>query len=69
MEKLILFLKAKFPNGIQMFNTRNVLGDHTTRIYDKNGITVDYCPDWGYIEIFGLSGTQFRRVVEETSGY
>ena len=34
MEKLIEFLKKEFPNGIQMFNTRNLVGDQMRTIYN-----------------------------------
>ena len=33
MEKLIKFLKERFPEGIQMFDTRNIVGDMMETIY------------------------------------
>lgn len=62
MEKLIEFLKNEFPERIQMFDTRNIVGDRMVTIYDEDGITVDYCPDYDYIEIFGLTDEQFEEV-------
>ncbi len=46
MEKLIEFLKKEFPNGIQMFNTRNWVDDQMCTIYNEDGFVVDYC--YGY---------------------
>ena len=59
MRELIKFLEANFPNGVQMFNTRNTVGDEMRTVFCKCGITVDLCDDWGYIEIFGLTDDQF----------
>lgn len=69
MEKLIEFLKDRFPNGIQMFDTRNIVGDSMVTIYDEDGITVDYCHDYSYIEIFGLTDEEFEEVVEKSNGH
>ena len=62
MEKLIEFLKKKFPKGIQMFDTRNWVGDSMCNIYNEDGIVVDYCYGYEYIEIFGLTNEQFEYV-------
>lgn len=42
-----------------MFNTRNVVGDVMTNIYDENGLIVDICYDYMYFEVFGLSDNEF----------
>lgn len=62
MEKLIEFLKKEFPEGIQMFDTRNWVGDSMYNIYNADGIVVDYCYGYEYIEIFGLTNEQFEYV-------
>ena len=62
MRNLINFLAINFPNGIQMFNSRNTVGDDMRTIYNKDGITVDICYEWDYIEIFGLTDAQFEIV-------
>lgn len=64
-ENVISFLKKRFQNKIQMFDTRNFVGDHMITIYDSNGVEIDYCPDYDYIEIFGLTDDEFAIVVEE----
>ena len=65
VDDLITFLKREFPTGIQMFDTRNILGDTLTNIYDKDGICVDYCYGYEYIEIFGLTEEEFENVMRE----
>ena len=60
IKKLIEFLKKKFPNGIQMFDTRNFVGDQMFTIYNEDGFVVDYCYEYEYIEVFGLSDEEFN---------
>ena len=68
MRELMNFLAENFANGVQMFNTRNVVGDEMRTIFDKGGITVDICDDWGYIEIFGLTDEEFETVANIYDG-
>ena len=68
MEKLIEFLKKEFPNGIQMFNTGNLVGDTMCTIYSEDGIVVDYCYGYEYIEVFGLSDEAFHTLAAEING-
>ena len=68
MEKLIEFLKKEFPDGIQMFNTKNWVGDPMYTIYKKDGIVVEYCSRYEYIEVFGLSIKEFSRLNAEING-
>lgn len=69
MEELIEFLKKEFHEGIQMFDTRNLVGDSMCTIYDKNGIVVGYCFMWEYIEIFGLTDEQFEHIENVINPY
>ena len=68
MEKLIEFLKKEFPNGIQMFKTRNLVGDQMCTIYNEDGFVVDYCYGYEYIEVFGLSDEAFNILDAEING-
>lgn len=40
IEKLIKFLKERFEDGIQMFDTPFIMGDFRVPIYDEDKITV-----------------------------
>ena len=55
LKRLIEFLNKAFPEKEQTFFTRNTVGDSMNEIYDHDGITVDLCVYWGYIEVFGLT--------------
>ena len=64
-KKIIEFLKEYFDGErIQMFYTRNTVGDWMYTIYSDDGITIDYCSGWLYIEIFGLTDEEFNSVME-----
>lgn len=61
------FLKDEELWGIQCFCTRNTVGDEMATIYKKDGVTIDFCPSYWYIEVFGLTDEDFDklRAVEE----
>lgn len=65
IDKLKKFLNEEFKEKIQAFNTRNIIGDPMCTIYDEDGITVDMCYEWSYIEIFGLTQQQFEDLLED----
>lgn len=69
IEKLINFLKERFEDGIQMFDTPSMVGDFRVPIYNKDEITVLWAPYYEYIEIFGISSEEFERVMKEAKGY
>ena len=46
----------------QAFNTRNIVGDPMRNIYNKDGVSIDYCSQWEYIEIFGLSDEDYVKL-------
>ena len=69
IEKLIKFLKERFEDGIQMFDTPSMVNDFRVPIYNKDEITVLWAPYYGYIEIFGISSEEFERVMKEAKGY
>ena len=64
INKLKRFLQENYPN-IQAFDTRNIVGDYMITVYDEDGITVDYCPYYEYIEIFGLRYEEFKDLIDE----
>lgn len=60
--QVIAFLHNRFPGGVQMFNTRNIMGDYMEVIYICNSVTVEYAPGYNYVEIFGLTQAEFDYV-------
>ena len=69
IENMIKFLKERFEDGIQMFDTPSILDDFRVPIYNKDEITVLWAPYYEYIEIFGISSEEFERVMKEAKGY
>lgn len=69
IKKLIDFLKNRFIGGIQMFNTPSIAGDFRVPIYSEDDIKVLFAPEYEYIEIYGISYEEFKRVMKETGGY
>ena len=66
IDKLKNFLQENYPNA-QAFNTRNFVGDVMMKVYDEDGIQVDYCENYNYIEIFGLTDKEFESLLDENS--
>lgn len=64
IDKLKNFLQKRFPNA-QAFNTRNWTGDTMINVYNEDGIQVDYAPDYDYIEIFGITKSQFDKLLNK----
>ena len=60
-------MKDRFPDGVQAFDTRNIVGDRMVTIYYDGEIVVDYCPYYEYIEILGLTKEQFEKVCEKAN--
>ena len=52
VESLVKFIKDNSFSGLQTFNTCNIFGDSLITVYEQDGITLNYCNDYGYLEIF-----------------
>ena len=50
------------PFGI--FNTRNIVGDPMTNVYAQNGLRIDVCDYYEYIEVFGLTPGEFEELAK-----
>lgn len=61
VKKCLDFLKS--DNGYipasGIYCLKSDCGDKMTTIYNEDGITVDVCYDWDYIEVLGLSTPEF----------
>lgn len=60
IKKLKSFIIDSNLEGLQTFNTRNTAGDSMYTIYKEDGIIIDYCPGWNYLEIFGLTMDEYK---------
>lgn len=45
-----------------LYDTRNIVGDPMTTIYDKDGLIIDICFNYSYFEVFGLSNKEFEEL-------
>lgn len=52
------YLERNFK-GMQAFDTPNIVGDMLHCCYAKHDVQVWYCEDYEYIEIFGLTRSEF----------
>lgn len=46
-----------------LYDTRNIVGDWMTTIYEDNGLTIDICYNYSYFEVFGLSNKDFEELL------
>ena len=60
IKKLRNFIVNGGYKGMCTFDTRNIVGDPVTTVYDSDGITVDFCHYYDYLEIFGLTDEQYE---------
>ena len=49
---------------IQLFDSRNTVGDYMETVYEEDGVTIDYCPHYDYLEIFGLSDDEYWSLID-----
>ena len=64
VKQVMEFLEEQFPKGIQMFDNRNWAGDEMANIYSFSGVSIDYAICYDYVEIFGLTDSEFSLVDE-----
>ena len=60
IEKVRKFIGEKNLCETQTFRTRNTVGDLMETIYASDGIIIDFCEGWDYLEIFGLTDEEYR---------
>lgn len=65
------FLQSKKDEleGYQAFDSRNTVGDTMEPFYNKDGVQIDICYEYGYIEIFGLTEADFRSISDIQNYY
>jgi len=65
------FLQSKKEEleGYQAFDSRNIAGDKMEPFYNKDGVRIDICYDWEYIEIFGLTKADFRSICDTENDF
>ena len=64
IEKVRKFIGEKNLCNTQTFRTRNTVGDPMETIYEADGITIDYCEGYDYLEIFGLTDEEYQSLCD-----
>ena len=61
-EEVKQFLKDKGyqDKNYQVYNTRNIVGDPMHNVYIKDGVVINECTYYGYIEIFGITKEEYN---------
>jgi phosphorylcholine metabolism protein LicD len=49
---------------IQLFDSRNTVGDIMETVYEEDGITIDFCPRHYYLEVFGLTNEEYLELID-----
>lgn len=62
IEKVIEFIKKEFGENIQIFDTRNIVGDPMETVYHEDGIMVDSCYRYCYLEVFGMTPEEKKKM-------
>jgi hypothetical protein len=45
-----------------IFDSRNIVGDPMTNIYNKDGLRIDICYGYAYFEVFGLTEDEYNEL-------
>lgn len=65
LERAKEVIKKYFDDGCcGIFDSRNVVGDLMTTIYQYEDLTIDICYDYQYFEVFGLTDEEFEELCE-----
>jgi hypothetical protein len=65
LEKAKEIIKEYYKEGnCGIYDSRNIVGDWMTNIYNDNGLAIDICYGWSYFEVFGLSDEEFIELEE-----
>ena len=60
LEKAKEIIKEHFKEGdCGIYDSRNIVGDLMTNIYNDGELVIDVCYTWNYFEVFGLSDDEF----------
>lgn len=61
LEKTKKIIESRIQDArFGIFNSRNIVGDIMSTIYEDDEITIDICYHWCYFEVFGLSDDEFK---------
>ena len=60
LEKVLKFLTDNNLLSMQMFDSRNIVWDTMENLYSEDGVVIDICRKWNYLEILGLTDEEVK---------
>ena len=65
LEKAKEIIKDHYEDGdCGIYDSRNIVGDWMTPIYNDGDLAIEICYTWNYFEVFGLSNKEFTELCE-----
>lgn len=65
LEKAKEIITKNYSEGdCGIYDSRNIVGDLMTNIYNDGDLTIDICYSYSYFEVFGLSNKEFSELCE-----
>ena len=66
LDRVKKFIKENGFNGWQAYDTRNIVGDEMETVYRnwEDGVTIDVCRGYQYLEIFGLTKEEWDELYD-----
>lgn len=64
LEKVLDYIKANYYSGIQVFCSRNTVGDQMETVWNEDGVVIDYCPYYDYLEVLGLTEDEIHALCD-----
>lgn len=69
LEKALDYIKANYHSGIQVFYSRNIIGDQMETAWSEDGVIIDYCPGYDYLEVLGLTEDEIHALCDLLEDY
>lgn len=64
LEKVLDYIKANYHSGIQVFCSRNTVGDQMETVWSEDDVVIDYCPYYDYLEVLGLTEDEIHALCD-----
>jgi len=64
LTKALDYIKANYYSGIQVFCSRNTVGDQMETVWSEDGVAIDYCPYYDYLEVLGLTEDEIHALCD-----
>ena len=69
LTKVLDYIKANYYSGIQVFCSRNTVGDQMETVWNEDGVVIDYCPYYDYLEVIGLTEDEIHALCDLLGEY